>query len=132
MGRIIAEKSRDKGVDIDAMVTLAFTESSFNMDAVGLKGESGMYQLYKKYADEANKRRDKYEANVEIGARRLAIAIRVCTKRGTSPATWEEVYGHYRSSYCNPRHGEKKAKLLRRLKAALNAKRTRNNKTSVD
>lgn len=120
IGRIIAEESRSHGVDIDAMVVLAFTESSFHMDAIGSKGEMGMYQLYARYAEEMKKRMDKYRANVEIGARRLAIAVRVCTEKGKKQSTWEEIYGHYRSSRCNEDLGDHKGKLLRRMKLSLN------------
>ena len=127
MGRIIAEKSRKHGVDIDAMVALAFTESSFNADAIGSKGEIGLYQLYKRYAIEADKYLDKYAGNVEVGARRLSIAVMICTKKGQRPATWEEIYGHYRSARCDPELGKHKARLLRRLKTALNGSKRKTN-----
>jgi len=132
LGRIIAEKSRKHGVDIDAMIALAFTESSFHMDAVGKKGEVGMYQLYARYAVEAQKYLDQYSANIEIGARRLAIAIMICTEKGKKPATWEQIYGHYRSARCDPELGKVKGRLLRKLKAALNDKRTAHNKTNPE
>ncbi len=129
IGRIIGIQSKEKGVDIDAMVTTAYTESSFHMDAVGEKGEMGMFQLYGSYLKRMLKRRDQYEANVEIGAERLALAIRVCTQDGQKETAWEEVFGHYRSGGCNPEYGKWKAKLLRRLKKALDngSKRTENN-----
>ncbi|NIQ90997.1 MAG: transglycosylase SLT domain-containing protein [Nitrospinaceae bacterium] len=108
----IVPAAKKYGVDIDAMIVTAFTESSFHADAVGEKGERGLYQIHRRPLRDWKDIRE----NADKGARLLARAIRTCSDKG---GTWEHVFGHYRSGRCDPEFGKWKARLYRRLKKEL-------------
>lgn len=112
----IAAYSRKYGVDIDASAVVAYRESSFRLDVVGSKGELGLFQIHKR---KLNDWQDVYE-NSEKGIKRLSQAVRACNRKKLN--TWEHVFGHYRSGRCIPEYGIEKAKLLRKLKRAMQSR----------
>jgi len=114
----IVPPAKKYGVDLDAMVVTAYAESSFYPEAIGKKGEFGLYQIHPDKAKRM-KRWISVRENADYGARLLARATKRCREKFGDEVTWEHVFGHYRSGYCNPEYGEKKARLVRNLKAAL-------------
>lgn len=115
-------------MDVDALVALGWTESSFHIDARGALGEIGFFQLYGAWAEGVRT----VQENIDRGTKRLALARDRCdpdargyaltaAQRAAVLATvdWAAVYGHYRGGDCDPALGKYKAWLLRRLKRGL-------------
>ena len=113
LARLISEDGQTNGLDVDALVTLMWTESSMRPDAVGKHGELGYYQLH----GDLKRGADTVEENVRRGAARLALAVEKCSP--APPVDWEQAYGHYRSGECERRFGLQKALLLQSMKRAL-------------
>lgn len=111
--KLIAQASDNYGVDADALVALAWHESSYRVDAVGKKGEQGLFQLHGQLKEGV----DTLEESVDRGAKRLTLADRTC--RSSAVIGWDEAFGHYRSNSCTAEYGRWTAWLLHRLKNAM-------------
>lgn len=98
LATVIAEEGQRNDVDPLLIAAVIFRESSFNMKAIGKKGERGLMQLLPHgsaladYPHLAPSALESPRLNIALGTRHMARVRAVCGASAGSPLLWLSVY----------------------------------------